>query len=78
MASARTPVLPNATVVGALSALCGLLGIHTARTTTSSPGAGYPRELHDRYLVLRFLSAYDGRLRQARSTANRLRSASSQ
>jgi hypothetical protein len=34
---AGTPVLSGATRVRPLSALCGLLGIHTARTTTSSP-----------------------------------------
>jgi hypothetical protein len=40
---ARTPVLPKATDVGVLSALCGLLGqvrlalVHAARTATSSP-----------------------------------------
>jgi hypothetical protein len=65
MAMARTPAVPEAIPLGLLSALCGLLGTkagadpYRARDNIIA-GASYLRELHDRYLVLGFLAAYDG------------------
>ncbi|MGA8584006.1 MAG: hypothetical protein WB715_09255, partial [Roseiarcus sp.] len=38
----------------------GLALIHIRPARNIIVGAGYLRELHDRYLVPRFLSAYDG------------------
>jgi hypothetical protein len=81
-ALARTPVLPEPTPVGSLSALCGLLEPREAGADPyGAPdniiaGAGYLCEQHG--IPSAFRRGLRRRLRQARSTANRFRSASAQ